>query len=1119
MPFLTITKLAGSAVLLATAWCALTSSHLAQSADVVQPPQRDLVLSTWEPERWALPGGATLQRIVGRTPGGEPLTRLALPGPGEDQAVLVQINLPATAGDLSVFLRKTEQGAARHEALFQDAHGWGGTGNTLWGLNQDTTYTTPALKHGWSWRVGFFKTEVSPPYRFRGFRLNGGDKPGQPTIEAGPIHLSYTPDDKDWLYTDLQPKTISVRDGELPPLTLRIANLGTTPRTFRLSARPTERNLTPLVGTPLDLGSVTLEPNQVKELSVKLPLPVLGRYVLEYRAVGAGDAVTQQEKVEVVNARDLADGFRHWAAGRKWFTAPNQRVATGPDGKAKIDVTVASNGVSQVPLFPVLPRTPRAVRAIADPQTGGRIRILSDLPTIGKLFTKADQVVMNGPLQVLTTQLSPAWLVHSTDNQLLLFGDTAKSGLGAPSHLAFATAAGVRVVKAGTALDATQLHAMTQPWLLVWWAGSDGWATWDVPHLVTLQHRPASLKLDEHGVTVSFAGAAGYLATQPLYGYAKLSQQAAWQAHPEMFKQPAAWPELHTWTWDATLPPAVAARCNWWARALARIPYNVRESYVVDHAAGAVRVTDAFDYVDIKNDWGTVPVTLAPLSPTYAVAMRGGYPMTAPAQLQDLQYPTLYGPYCALEGATSINYSLNVGPYWMQTAEPNRTLPVDESTASRKAQARLVHEAARSAADAGETQMWDWHDENFVWYAQSGDIREPGYYTGFTGGSLRQDRKGWMQARVLHTLFDPARYKLDERSGTLNRRYIDGPGIGNWGSGDWGDSGKLGTDMIWDAYVYAYNTGDYQTIADKWDLITSLNTLPVTMSWIGVGRAAIAEMGDEAPPMLGLARLAYAVGDRDTYTAAVYWYARELVLHVVKEGAFTKWREQFAPWHPGLELPTETPTNLWGTNASWQPGGFRSTVGGENQWNNFTVRLDDTDTIRFQQRYARLLPERVMALAKPEELKKNAQLYFERVGVLGGDPAKAQTDFVQSDAKVELSTSYIATAIAAWREFPPKLEPLIPATTPTLTDDGWAWQQMNYFSGGLVNPYSMAKAKPPTLQWFWFKPPQVRPGVDWGDKWTFGSFAPAGKAVDGTTTEQPLNAVSSLWTFTLRSAP
>ena len=359
--------------------------------------------------------------------------------------------------------------------------------------------------------------------------------------------------------------------------------------------------------------------------------------------------------------------------------------------------------------------------------------------------------------------------------------------------------------------------------------------------------------------------------------------------------------------------------------------------------------------------------------------------------------------------------------------------------------------ATGNSSDAAEVQAWNYQDGNFVWYAQGQDLRDPAYLTGYTGGSLRQDRKSWLQARMLYTLLDPTRYGLDERN-TLSRRYIDGPGIGNWGSGDWGDSGKLGTDMIWDAYVYAYNSGDYQTIADKWDIITSLNTLPVSMSWVGVGRGAIAEMGDEAPPMLGLARLAYAVGDKDTYAAAVYWYGRELVHHVVKEGAFTKWREQFDPWQPGLELPTETPTNLWGTNAAWQPGGFRTSQSDENQWTNFYVRLDDVDTWRFQQHYARELPRRIAAIAKPEEMKKNYTVYMARLAIVGDDVAKTQADFTQKDPKTNLPDSYISRVMAAWREFPPKMETLIPAAAPAVPPSNWAWGQMNFFGGGMVSP-------------------------------------------------------------------
>jgi len=1098
------------------------------------PPPRDLVLSNWERDRWYLVPGAKMEKEtdgkpIGKSPAGEPLTRITLSGPGDWQGLQTQVTLPPTATELTVFMRKTELGPARHEYVFQEKHGWSAAVNTLWALQTDVNYKSAVPKQGWTWMVGFFKSSVEPPYRFCGFRLNGGDPAktgGRPvTMEAGPVHVKYTPDDKQWLYADVQPQVILMKDHLPVPQTVRLANLGNGPRKFRLLVRALERNLKPTSPAQKQLGEFELKAGELQEVPVKIILPTMGRYTLLFTAETEAkeQMATCTDTVNVVNSADGADGFRRWCQKRAWFSRPERRPGSKDaevkqkdgtvktESRAQITVAIGENGISPVPVFPVQSRTPRAVVPLPD--------ALNAPPAA------------ESPLTVLVTQLSPAWLFRSTGKDLMLFGDTTRFGLGAPSFMAFATADGTRVRPLSSAADDAQLKAMSEPWVLVWWQNSEGWTQWDVPYLVLFQHRPATLKLDAGGLTASFAGPAEFFATLPLYGYAKLPQKAAWEKDKDAGRLPPEWPveQLRPWTWEKGLPKVVAERCNWWSRALVKFPYHVKETFEVNHAGGSVDVKDVFEYVEIANDWKTPANVCAPFSPTLALAQQGGYPISVGGKLSDCQYATVFGPYMVLEGATELKYSLNIGPYLFQAAAPTLAVPPDQTTPARRAQVALLY-AAQTESVNDETHQWEWRDDNFVWYAQSSCNRDPALLTGYAQGDLRQHRKGWQQSRTLYTLLDPARYKLDERAG-LSRRYIDGPGIGNWGSPDWGDSGKLGTDMVYDAYCYAYNTGDWQMIVDKWDIITSLNCLPNTMSWLGVGRAAIAEMGDEAPTMLALARMAYAVGDQETYAAAAYWYARELVHHCVKDGGFTRYRAQFQPWHPVGIPELEAATNLWGTNASWQPGGFHYPGGGENQWDNFYVRYDDVDTLRFHQKHATELPKRVLeAAAKfPDEGMKYSD-YFARIALLRLDPAKVQDEFRKREegliqaGKLDVKKrqgakeNYALRALMSWKEFPPKLETLIDAATPAFADNGWAWDQMNNMTPSMVSQAQVNKGRPPTPQWFWWKAPRAVKGVEWGEKWTFGAVTPGANLVPESFTVRSLNATSALWSFKLRAA-
>jgi hypothetical protein len=404
---------------------------------------QDLVLTDWDKGAVALGPGMTLENGAGTSPTGEALSRIQFGGKEDAFDVLTRVNLPPTAGQVSCFVK--DDGAAPHgqSALFTDSQGFTG--------------------------VGAAKPQA--PFSFRGLRMVNRD--GQDVaMTLGPMHVTYTPDDAHWLYTDLQPKVISSRDGVLPPLTLRVANLGTTARTFALTAVPVERSGIAVSTPPVALGTVTLGPNQLKSLPVTLPLKLLGRYTIHYQA---GDGQMGQDEVAVVNARDLADGFRHQAAARTWFSVPTRQPGN-VGGKAQITVAAASNGIGPVPIFPIGPRVPRHL-------TPWTMALAQRPPT-------------PGTMTVLETQLSPAWLLRSGDTGLTLFGDSRKAGLGAPTHIAFATAAGTRVLAAGVSLDAAALKTMAQPWLLVWWQGADGWRQWDAPSLVVFQHRPSSIRLD-----------------------------------------------------------------------------------------------------------------------------------------------------------------------------------------------------------------------------------------------------------------------------------------------------------------------------------------------------------------------------------------------------------------------------------------------------------------------------------------------------------------------------------------------------------------------------------------------------------------------------------------------
>jgi len=113
-------------------------------------------------------------------------------------------------------------------------------------------------------------------------------------------------------------------------------------------------------------------------------------------------------------------------------------------------------------------------------------------------------------------------------------------------------------------------------------------------------------------------------------------------------------------------------------------------------------------------------------------------------------------------------------------------------------------------------------------------------------------------------------------------------------------------------------------------------------------------MGDEAAPPLSMARMAYRIGDYDTYI-----FVREPVHHYVKQVG-TPYFRRFQPWHSMEFMPEEVYlTNMWDDLAGWQiDGPAYPGETGERQYNNRWVRFSSEEVARF---YRDVLPSQVRA--------------------------------------------------------------------------------------------------------------------------------------------------------------
>ncbi len=516
------------------------------------------------------------------------------------------------------------------------------------------------------------------------------------------------------------------------------------------------------------------------------------------------------------------------------------------------------------------------------------------------------------PFGVLTSELSPAVVVRCAAPALRLFTGLDEWGLGAPTRLFVPTDAGVRRLTPGDPLP-----AMSEAWLLASFAGAAGWGPRDAPVLIVLQHRPAGAALADDGLTLNFAGEAGLTAMMPLDG----------QFGPPL----------------GEVDDDTVARCRRWAGWLRRIPVHLDERFRLEGDEVVIRWHA--DWLEIDDDWGTPAERLLPLPPVLALAWWAGehgaerpFPLSLDVRLTDPGLFTPFGPYLGAEGTDAIEARLAVMPYLReQPAAPD--IPAGELSELRD---WLVADLERKFQTDDWQQIWDHGGpENYCWQVM-GD-RWYAKALPFLPAELRE-----RASKVLVDYLDQWVLREERYTPFRGLLLLRGPGIGTWGGYD--DAGKFSSNLLETIAAIAEATGCWDLIRDRWELILRLDVTPRECDWRSFGRMSIAELGDEAAPPRALARMAWRVGDLETYAFSSYIFARELVHHYVKQvGA------GYFQAHPPLgdlePYPDEVYlTNLWGDVAGWRiDGPAWPREHGERQFTNRWVRFSDAAVGRYYQ--------------------------------------------------------------------------------------------------------------------------------------------------------------------------
>ena len=107
-----------------------------------------------------------------------------------------------------------------------------------------------------------------------------------------------------------------------------------------------------------------------------------------------------------------------------------------------------------------------------------------------------------------------------------------------------------------------------------------------------------------------------------------------------------------TVAWQEKIPEDALASTRHWNRVLLSYPVDCDEVAWIE--GDTVALADRFRFRTFKSDWGTEPLTLAPLPPVLSLAKTIGVPVQLSEERIDMDCPTNCGPLAAVPGDTTL---------------------------------------------------------------------------------------------------------------------------------------------------------------------------------------------------------------------------------------------------------------------------------------------------------------------------------------------------------------------------------------------------------------------------------------------------------------------------------
>ncbi len=554
----------------------------------------------------------------------------------------------------------------------------------------------------------------------------------------------------------------------------------------------------------------------------------------------------------------------------------------------------------------------------------------SNLVGAMRRFSPIQSPILSG----IETELSPGTLWHSTADQVFLFSDLAKIGLGAPAFLAYSSPTGIATVRPGGVMTGDQ---MRENWVLAAFPGAVGWTNWDSPWAVFFQNRPRHVALETNTVTIAFDGPAGYWTMMPLYGTYLPPQQGREVLKAQGLKEKG----LLTWEWPLVVARDPLTRLRYWAGATRRFPIRAGGDVLIRGKQGTVTLRETFEWFDMPDAWSTRAVEVAPISPGLGLVLTRGqsFPVEFSKAPFDFEMPTVYGPWFGVPGVSSYTMAFRVLRY---VNEAERVVPTGGrgGSATTSAAMERLRQAGRELFASVEGYRpqggADWVSKEalrgYLWQARALE---------FFDDSIRSNALVCLRRAMWERVLAPERFveRLAKNPDGGVMRFPEGNGLADK---EWASA------LLQAVWAVAHATGDRDGVRQRWPLLQRAGQRLGHTSWVGFGRGETSTLGDGAAPALAWARLAWLAGDVESYRDGCGAVARELALLYGRLRGGT-WFREHQPWRPGPLMPeTVAPQRLVGGTGGWAVSGpGYASVEGENWPGDRWVRFVDWDVARF----------------------------------------------------------------------------------------------------------------------------------------------------------------------------